>query len=477
MATFTAARSALAIRSRSITERPFPTGTIEQLPSKVADKHPLAVQVRRLLDQSLHDLHHARRPLTHWALRLADWIQWLDTQLQSSGTLAEVVASNATATDRSQRAREDTVAYLQNVKDLQRQLDVSVDSSTAIEMLLSRLRTIRIVEDRTDVSVSIVGWLDLALDDAPEMIVMALNHPFVPEPAVADPFIPMSLRNRIQLSENERRYARDLHALEVILQTRQLGAVKFIVGSSSVDGSPTPPSRLLSSGTPFEVASRLIELYKPRPQSSWPKPKHDLWAQPLAKSRLPIPSLEPKQQVQRMSVTAFKDYLTCPYRFYLRHVLQIRPLDDSAGELMANQFGDLIHHVLEDFGHGDLRDTMNPDDIESELHRLLDQQVVDNFGPFTTAAVRLQVEQARRRLSHVAQAQAERRAQGWRIHAVEAPLSQDDAAGIVVDGDWMPIRDASIVSTATKPLGDGRSSITRRTDMHLERNIYESWMV
>ncbi len=419
----------------------FPTGTIEELPLRVVDKHPLAVQVRRLLDQSLQDLHHARRPLTQWALRLADWIEWLDSQLQSCGMTAGAFDGKASsATGRSQRAREDTVAYLQNAKDLQRQLDVSVDSSTAIEMLLSRLRTLRIVEEREDCPVSIVGWLDLALDDAKEMVVMALNHPFVPEPAVADPFIPLALRNRIQLSENERRYARDLHALEVILQTRQRGAVKFIVGGSSADGSPTPPSRLLSSGTPFEVACRLIELYKPRPESQSLKPKQDLWAQPLAQSRLPIPSLEPKQPVQRLSVTAFKDYLTCPYRFYLRHVLHIRPLDDSAGELMANQFGDLIHHVLEDFGCGELRDTMNPDAIESELHRLLDQQVADHFGASTTAAVRLQVEQARRRLSHVAQAQAERRAQGWRIHAVEAPLSKDDTAGISVDGEWMPIR-------------------------------------
>ncbi len=419
----------------------FPVGTIDQLPPAAATKHALAVQLRTLVDQSLSELHASRRPLSQWAQRLADWIEWLHSHLGTADTALSHLQHSGwnAARDRSRRAREDTIAYLRNIKELQRQLDSSVDGSTAIEMLLSRLRLLRIVDDRQDCPVTIVGWLDLALDDAPEMVILSLNHPFVPELAGADPFIPMSLRTRIQSSENERRYARDLHALEVILRTRRAGAVKIIVGSSSADGSPTPPSRLLSSGSAEQVASRLVQLYQPRVHTRLTS-QQDLWSQPRSQSQLPIPQLDTTVTVPRLSVTAFKDYLTCPYRFYLRHVLRIRPLDDASGELMANQFGDLIHHVLEDFGNGQFRDATSARTIEKELHQLLDQQAAEQYGPATTAAVRLQIEQARRRLSHVAEAQAERRNQGWRIHQVEAPLSHNDSAGIMVDNQWMPIR-------------------------------------
>jgi len=72
------------------------------------------------------------------------------------------------------------------------------------------------------------------------------------------------------------------------------------------------------------------------------------WDQASDEKSIPIPRLpvgdHPEQLMTRMSVTAFRDYLACPYRFFLRHVLKLRPLDDAATELAANQFGDLDQH-------------------------------------------------------------------------------------------------------------------------------------
>jgi ATP-dependent helicase/nuclease subunit B len=47
------------------------------------------------------------------------------------------------------------------------------------------------------------------------------------------------------MSDNERRLGRDIYALHLILSTRS--HVRLIVGRSGVDGSPTPPSRLLAA--------------------------------------------------------------------------------------------------------------------------------------------------------------------------------------------------------------------------------------
>ena len=56
----------------------------------------------------------------------------------------------------------------------------------------------------------ILGWLDLALDDAPALVVNGVNHPFVPSVAAANSFLPAEFRLKLSTDLNDRRYARDL---------------------------------------------------------------------------------------------------------------------------------------------------------------------------------------------------------------------------------------------------------------------------
>lgn len=50
---------------------------------------------------------------------------------------------------------------------------------------------------------------------------------------------------------------------------------------------------------------------------------------------------------RRMSVTQFIDYLSCPFRFYLKHVLRMEPFDATRDEMDARGFGSLIHDSIE----------------------------------------------------------------------------------------------------------------------------------
>jgi ATP-dependent helicase/DNAse subunit B len=159
--------------------------------------------------------------------------------------------------------------------------------------------------------------------------------------------------------------------------------------------------------------------------------------------RLPIPKLPIKKDVPAvtsMSVTAFADYLRCPYRFYLRHVLKFKPLDDEANELAANQFGNLVHAALEEFGLSDDRDEGNADKIEAILANHLNQFASKYYGKSVSTAVQLQIAQAQRRFKAVARQQAQRIAEGWRIHATEASVSERDGAFIEVDNRKMGLR-------------------------------------
>ncbi len=113
-------------------------------------------------------------------------------------------------------------------------------------------------------------------------------------------------------------------------------------------------------------------------------------------------------------MTAFRDYLRCPFRFFLKHVLRLRAVNDTADELDPAAFGSLIHEVLRRFGESELKDS-----IEAFLVEVLHQYVREQFGPRPPVALDLQVRRAMERLKNFARWQASRRASGWRIECVE----------------------------------------------------------
>jgi len=421
----------------------YPTRCDFELAEQASSDYALAIKVRDLIQASLRDLRGPARTLSDWAGRVAAWLSEVKPNLDDQTTINAAKVKQAGRSfanpSRAAQAMASSIAFLNTIQELESTLDIKVTAASAIEMLLSRLSQLRVVDTQDNQLTTIAGWLDLALDDSPSMVIASLNQPYVPESVTPDPFLPGSLRTRLQLNDNERRYARDIHAMEVILSCRE--NVKIIVGARSLDGSPTPPSRLLAAAKPIDSARRLVKLLEPSKDASrFKSATINEWSGRGGKSLLPIPFLPTDNPVTRMSVTAFKDYLTCPYRFYLRHVLYLRPLDDASGELQANQFGDLIHNTLDWFGKSDLKDSSSIESIEDALHETLNAYAMNYFGTSPNAAVRLQIEQARRRLSHVAIAQSERRKAGWQIHDVETPFGEEQKAGIIVDETLMPIR-------------------------------------
>ncbi|MCH5375866.1 MAG: PD-(D/E)XK nuclease family protein, partial [Planctomycetes bacterium] len=230
------------------------------------------------------------------------------------------------------------------------------------------------------------GWLELPLDDAPAVIVCGLNEGFVPSSVNSDLFLPDLLRHQLGLQDNLRRYARDAYALTVLLATRQ--RVELIVPRRSLDGDPLIPSRLLFATDSETLARRAQRFFAP------PAPIHGL--PPLAGSLVaardlpdfPVP--RPRrltESIQRIRVTAFRDYLACPYRFYLRHVLGLQTVDDGAEELDGAAFGNLLHDVMREFGTGAFRDSTDPDEIRAAFRQSLQRHVSEVFDGRPLATV------------------------------------------------------------------------------------------
>ena len=279
-------------------------------------------------------------------------------------------------------------------------------------------------------AIDLVGWLEVALDDSRALAITSCVEGSLPGAAGRDPLLPEPLRQALGLDNASRTAARDAWMLAVAAAREELLVVVPRKGS---DGSPTVPSRLLFRRSPEEVvvAARRWFARAPAPAAAAP-PR-------VAPSRLLVPEPPPQTAAEvhpKMRVTEFRDYLACPYRYWLRHRLHLSAADDDALELGATAFGTLVHECLDRFAHdADLAASTDPDRLADGLSAMLDGVVAERYGIAAVPAVQVQAELARRRLREFARVQAWRTSQGWRIHSTERSVESE---AFVVDG--LPVR-------------------------------------
>jgi ATP-dependent helicase/nuclease subunit B len=126
---------------------------------------------------------------------------------------------------------------------------------------------------------------------------------------------------------------------------------------------------------------------------------------------------------ERVAVTGLRAWLHCPFRFYLRRVLRMEPVDPGKVELDALDFGTLCHAALEAMGKNEhLRDCADAGTLREFLLDTVAAEAVRRFGPQLTLPLVVQLESARQRLSRAAEVQAQARAEGWVTEAVERPF-------------------------------------------------------
>jgi RecB family exonuclease len=317
-------------------------------------------------------------------------------------------------------------------------LEPVVSGAEAIRMTLGRLDADRIAPKAEPDAVELLGWLELPLDDTPAVIVTEFNEGVVPASLNADLFLPNQLRRELGIEDNDRRYARDVYALSVLVAGRK--ELKLIAGRRTAEGDPLRPSRLLFACDRETVATRVIELFDDRQVTAPALLLPGALRPGREKSTLEVPRPRPlAEPVTSMRVTEFRDYLACPYRYYLRHRLELAALSDSEHELDGGAFGSLAHEVLAEFGKDPIAPSSDEKEIFAWLSHSLDRAVLRQYGPRPRAALRVQVEQLRLRLKWFAPWQAEWTRKGWRIEHVEAQAPADRAA-LLVDGRPMGLR-------------------------------------
>jgi RecB family exonuclease len=277
-------------------------------------------------------------------------------------------------------------------------------------------------------AIDIVGWLEVPLDDAAALAITSAVEGCLPSGQVRDPLLPETLRKPLALEDASRIAARDAWILSLAACCRR--DLLVLVPRRGADGSPTVPSRLLFRRDPADVVTAARTFFAAQ------EPEAAAALSPVASSRLVVPRPpEGPVAVASMRVTEFKDYLACPYRYWLRHRLRLARVSDDALELGAADFGTLIHECLDRFAkREDLASCTDGDALAAELSRILDTFVHFRYGAQAAPAVAVQAELARRRLGAFAHAQARRAADGWRIQ-----LTEHHVKDATLDVDGTPI--------------------------------------
>lgn len=279
-----------------------------------------------------------------------------------------------------------------------------------------------------DNAVELIGWLDLPLDIAPAAIVTTFNEGFIPSSVNADVFLPNALRGELQLTDNQKRLARDTYAVRLLLESRR--EVRFLVARRDPLDNTLTISRLAVQGTPAEMAERL-QTFLRGGQSAGQVPERQGTTRIVSLAtagRFVVPRPEPVRLPKKISVTALATYLACPYRFYLRHVLNLHTWSDEAVELDPASFGSLLHSVLHRFGESPEAEATDASLVEKKLLELLEEEALATYGAVRLPAVQVQLGQARRRLEAFARWQADWARQGWRIAHVEKVVTMPATA-------------------------------------------------
>lgn len=309
-----------------------------------------------------------------------------------------------------------------------------VDFATALRLTVESLEGQRTPEAAGRDAVELRGLLELPTDDAAVMVVVGANEGRWPVPPASLPWLPESLRGPLGLVDRERRLAREKYRLLAMRHCRP--HLTVIAGRWSSRGDPLAPSRVLLSDDDAQAAAVMRRFYGVG--GATPEPGSEADTLPelhVGDSRdgflLPYPV--DVQPIDRLAVTGFRDYLACPYRFFLKRVLKLEPVDDAAVELTPLAFGSLAHDVLQRFAEErGVVHSASFEAIETCLLDTLASLVRSRYGAQLRPAVQLQRAALEDRLRSFAVCQAQLTREGWLIDADR--VERDFKHTLTIDG-------------------------------------------
>jgi len=296
-----------------------------------------------------------------------------------------------------------------------------ISTSLIIELVLEELKGNSIPDYPNEKAIDLVGWLEVMHEDSPCVFVVGMDSTLLSASAIGHPSIPNQLRVELGLDSVERKLARDAHAVMALQYARkQNGYIRWIVARKTKDGDPlTANQLLLRCEDDDQLAHRanklIVELGAESPQVPQRLIQHTS-STCVGTIIVPTPEVIQKEPLVKLSATKFKDYIACPYRFWLRNVLKLGEERDNQVEMDYKLFGSLVHGAFEQFGHeSTIRNSTDVSAIAKYLEHAVEEEMKKQFGNYPKATMEVQAKMAMCRMQTFAKLQAERVLEGWSI--------------------------------------------------------------
>lgn len=283
-----------------------------------------------------------------------------------------------------------------------------------LRILLSELQTPP-AQPPADRVIDIQGWLELLYEPGHHLIICGMNETFVPARSGGEPWLSESIRNALSLNSDSARHARDAYLLHSMLEMRKKNGSAHLICTKTTSGNqPLLPSRLLLQIPRTDLVPAVKNLFR----NTEPPEANLIWERDW---KWQPPSTTP---LERIGVTSLRDYLACPFRYYLKNFARMGVPEPERREMNARDFGSITHLVLEHWGNDpEARALTNPDRLALWLHEKLDQIILERFGKKPPLALRIQTASIRQRLAWFAEDQCVTTSEGWEILHTERKIS------------------------------------------------------
>jgi len=287
----------------------------------------------------------------------------------------------------------------------------------ALDLVLSTMASLRSATGREDAVVDLLGWLELAYEPAEHLILAGLHEGCVPDGSLDHGFLPDAVRTKLGLRDANARFARDAYLFHALAASRR---VEVVIAKVDPHGEPRRPSRLLLVARGMELAERVRAVFGELEGANRRLAGWDRGEWKLAFDGEPQGYFE---NGRMLSPSALKDYLHCPFRFYLKRVLGWERTDCDKVEMDALDFGNLCHGALEALGR-DLPDSEDVTEVRGFLVAEIEKGLL-RFGSPLSLPLMVQRETAIARLSRFAEIEVAHRRDGWRTLHVELRIDEN----------------------------------------------------
>lgn len=411
------------------------------------DSEFIPEEMPKQLGEIFSEVPNIKRFLNEKQLPVPDWCSII------SDLFSEIYSENDSSEDELEIFQIETgfdalKGCLDNLDSIPKNFCPPLGGSLVFSLLVRELRSVQIQTRPHQDGLELVGWLDLLLDDAPNIIICGMNEGHVPSMVSDDLFFPDSLRQSLDLNDNRRRAARDCYELSAVFHSHPDLEVTF--GKRSLSGDSLLPGRFLFTGDEEEIAQRVCRFFDVSRTNESVFDKENVLGKEKAledrqivrqektrRSGFRPPVIHPTGACPTsMRVTEFSDFLACPYRYFLRHQLKLEHLTDEDLELSAASFGSIVHEILQKFGEDrTLHQRKDADALYQALSEKLDHFVHGVYPKDTSPMVPIQAEQIRSRLRAFAEWQISWERLGNEIKFVEKMPRR--AVSLDVDGEKM----------------------------------------